>query len=152
MRPLLLLCTSLALVLGACVPVVPPNPPKPVEPPQAEESCEAFCDLYVRLGCEDTGDSPGADEVQGNADDVECVRVCRDVLAGGGYTPDRGCLDTAQTCEAAEECVYGPADGSAMAPAGSGPAQGPLWGPESPARRHTPQLASAGLRGPLEGV
>lgn len=142
MTRLLRLCASLALVLVGCSPFIPPDP---VEPPHAEEACDAFCDLYVRLQCEDSGDSPGPDEIEGTADDVPCSRVCRDELVAGEYVPDRECLNTAQSCEAAEACMFGPADGPEMGqrglqaplrgPHGSGPwvwACGPSPGPESP--------------------
>lgn len=86
---------------------IPIEPPAPVEPPEAREACEAFCDLYVKLQCDDTGDSPGADEVDGTADDVGCVRVCRDSVTGLQSPAQRACLDQATTCEAAEACIFG---------------------------------------------
>ncbi len=107
MTRMLALCGSLlAAYLVGCT-LVPPKPVEPPAPPQALESCVAFCDLYVRIGCDSTGDSPGQDGIEGNADDITCATVCADEVEAGGYTPDRVCLDTASTCEEAEACVFG---------------------------------------------
>lgn len=108
MRTVLLgLCLPLWVVtLSACM-FGPTKPPAPVEPPQAREACEAFCELRVTLECDDTGDSPGPDEIDGTADDVPCARVCRDFVTEGSYAPVRSCLETARTCGATEECIFG---------------------------------------------
>lgn len=79
-------------------------------PPEAEEACDAFCDLYDRLDC-GPGSSPGADEIDGTADDVPCGQVCRDEVEAGAYAPDRACLNEASSCSAAEACIFGPDQG-----------------------------------------
>lgn len=95
---------------------VPPEPPEPPEPPQAEEACEAFCELYVTLQCDTSADTPGQDGIDGTADDEPCAVACRDNVTQGQFAPDRACLDRAATCEAAEECIFGPADAPEMGP------------------------------------
>lgn len=107
MTTMLRLCSLLwPLITVGCV-HGPIEPTAPVEPPQAREACEAFCDLYARLQCDDTGDSPGADEVSGTADDVGCVQVCRDSVTALQSPAMRECLDTATTCGLAETCMFG---------------------------------------------
>ena len=103
---LLAACAPLALVVALAGCWLHPGPVTPPRPPSAVETCEAFCEVLTHLGCPGHEGSPGEDEVLGNADDVACPRVCRDTLASGIYTSDRGCLDTAHTCEAAEVCVF----------------------------------------------
>ncbi len=98
----------LVCAFGAIACTVTPRPPKPLpEPPQAREACEAFCELRVTLECEDTADSPGPDEIDGTDDDEPCPDVCRDIVTKGQDDPVRACLDTAQTCDAATECIFG---------------------------------------------
>ncbi len=96
----------LLLVLLTGCPVVPPTPPIPPPTPQEEEACEAFCELITSLDCDGHEGSPGEDGIPGNEDDVPCPQVCRDFLVGDTYISDRSCLDSAQTCEAAEVCVF----------------------------------------------
>ena len=126
------LTTALALLLASCIHI---DPPPPVDPPDAPDACAAFCELQVKLECDDTADSPGPDEIDGTADDVPCVEVCKDIVSEGGYSPDRACLDAAKTCTAAEECVFGPY-GALSRPRRPG----------EPARLHTPLRGPPGLR------
>lgn len=128
------------LLLAACVtgPVVEPAP---VAPPQARESCEAFCELRVALQCEDTGDSPGPDEIDGTADDVPCAEVCRDVVTQGEFAPDRACLETADSCAKAEACIFGE-DVCGIPPR---PSEDALYGPPRP-RGQTPKRPPAAPR------
>lgn len=93
-----------ASTLGGCnVPITPPVPPPS---PQERGACDAFCELIAHLECEGHEGSPGEDMKFGTADDVACPKVCRDMLEGDIYASDRPCLDTAQTCRAAEDCVF----------------------------------------------
>ena len=116
----LTITTGIGCVLQVCWLLgcahLPVEPAEPVEPPQAREACEAFCEVRVSLECEDTGDSPGPDEVDGTADDVPCVDVCRDIVTQGQYDPIRECLDHAATCEAAETCIFGAETGPELGP------------------------------------
>lgn len=101
----------LAFVTAACTTILPdPKPdPRPIDPPVAKDACDAYCDLQTKLACSESPDSPGADETDGTADDVPCSVFCRDIVEQAGFEPDRACLDTAKTCEASEECMFGPA-------------------------------------------
>lgn len=95
---------GLALALAACVTPRPPTPTPPL--PGELDACEAYCAVRVRLRCEDNTGSPGADDVDGTADDVPCEQVCADMMAGGTYQADRACLDDVATCGAAEACMF----------------------------------------------
>lgn len=106
-RALLVLAWLTPSLMAACG-LLPPVPPAPPGPLKAEEACAAFCELQVALKCDDTPDSPGPDELDGTADDVTCTQVCEDTVREGAYTPDRPCLDRAETCETSEVCILGP--------------------------------------------
>ena len=96
---------TLSLVVGCTLKPMPAPVPPPT--PQEQDACDAFCELRASLQCDTHGGaSPGPDEVLGTADDVPCEQVCRDMMEGDVYVSDRPCLDTAQTCEATEVCIF----------------------------------------------
>lgn len=95
----------IAVLFAGCTPPIPPRPPVP---PKAIDACPAFCEVYVSLGCDVDGNSPGEDGHLGTIDDVACEQVCIDSVQVYNSAPDRACLDTAATCEAAEACMFGP--------------------------------------------
>jgi hypothetical protein len=105
-----------ALFLCACnacggapapLPITPEPKPDP-HGPVDQDVCDRFCAFLDQRNCAGEEGSPGADEKRGNADDVPCAQVCRDVLSKGTYLADERCLGTATNCEGAESCVFGP--------------------------------------------
>lgn len=87
-----------------------PTPPTPAPLPAELEACDAFCAVLEHLQCADGTGSPGADETFGTDDDVACVDVCTDTVHTYRVAPDRVCLDSVTSCDAAEACVFGGAE------------------------------------------
>lgn len=97
----------LSLATLALVGCPPPGPVAPVQPPPGAP-CERFCALLERDKCPGWNGSGGQDEVRGNSDDVPCVQVCVDTQTRGGYVADAACMDRTESCEVAEQCMFGP--------------------------------------------
>lgn len=92
-----------ALVLCSCS----PYKPLPVHP-QAEDTCEAFCEALEMMLCDGASGSPGADEVLGTLDDPGCPRTCVEMSRTySDYPMDRACLNGVTSCGVAENCLFG---------------------------------------------
>jgi len=106
LKPVLAL--ALACLGTGCTPA-PSSPSRPplVVPGGSPDACQLYCGKAVELRCPEASGSPGEDEIEGNADDVPCLQVCRDVIAGGHYQSRRECIEQATSCHVAENCLLG---------------------------------------------
>ena len=60
-----------------------------------------MCANLERLGCDGSDGSFGPDDTPGTADDLTCADTC--VELGVEWFPT-GCLETAPTCDAVDQC------------------------------------------------